>query len=323
MITRTNGSKWGIKNTGVNFTTEIHSIINKATRFIVVCGYNFSPLTHATSIIPLLIAKKNSGVNVLFIAPPDMLSWGRTNHATIIQHLSNNGISVLLNSYNHSKWILSDYGYYYGSLNFTHYSMTSRVEVVSYCEKINRSSAPMWMAETANELLSFAIDETRNITSILSTLDLGLANINNLRILNLILTRILKYNPSIEKIEITLENYETVRMELSSMVDHAFYLTSFETFNLFWTKISSTIQVLDRLAFIGNSVYLKNSFQDKSELDSELKLYNRIHRIFTLKIYDLISLIEKKGINWIKHEKSINSLNESLKILEEFDENRQ
>lgn len=315
MITRTNGSKWGIKDSKQDFTPEIHSIINKAKTFIVVCGYNFSPLTHKTSIIPLLIARKNAGVNVLFIAPPSMIHFGGTNHSNLIQYLINNDIGVILNSYNHSKWIISDNGYYYGSLNFTHSSMKDKIEVVSFCNSIGGSRSPIWMSETSNELLTFAIIQTRNTKAIMDTLHLGMININTLRILNLTLNRILRFNPSIEKILTTLDNYEEVRLDLSKIIDDIFPFTNFESLDKFWHELSKAVHSLDRLAVIGNNIFLKIETQKDKSLDFELNYYNKVHTVFRRQIINLKMLVEKDQIIDSKQEKTTTLITESERVL--------
>lgn len=322
MITRTNGSKWGIKIPGDDFTPEIHSLINNAKIFIVVCGYNFSPLVHKTSIIPLLIAKKNSGINVLFIAPPGMIRFGNTNHTTNIQHLVNNDVGVILNSKNHSKWLISDYGYYYGSLNFTHSSMRDKVEVISFSERLRRRTIPKWMSETANELLNFAINETRRTQNILSTLNLGMINIDNLRILNLVLNKILKYNPSISKVLETLENYEQARLELLKIIDQTFLFNDEIYFNKLWSKISRIIFYLDYLAEIGNSIYINFEYKSYKSIDSDLDVlldkYNRIHSVFKRQIDETILFIEYNSIAEKKQNKLSELLDNSIEILTNY-----
>jgi hypothetical protein len=318
MITRTNGSKWGIKDSGVDFTPEIHSIIDNATTFIVVCGYNFSPYNHRTSIIPRLIAQKNAGVDVLFIAPPTMWGFGNTRHTGNIQHLVNNNIGVVLNSNNHSKWLLSDYGYYYGSLNFTASSMTTKVEIVSFCDTLHRARRPIpqWMTDTKSELLNFAISELRNFNTVVATMNLGTVNANTLRILRRTLTRILRYNPSIEKIETTLENYEDVRLELSSIIDNYFPLTSFDKLNEYWRQINNSISTLDRLAFAGNDILLRNENQTLRGLN--LVGYNKLHDNFTSRINDLTTFTQENKFEEVRQEKLISLTTQTENILNNY-----
>lgn len=315
MITSLNGSKWGIKDSGVDFTPDIHNIIDNATKYIVVCGYNFSPYTNKTSIIPRLIAKKKLKVDVLFIAPPRMWGFGNTKHTGNIQHLVNNNIGVILNSNNHSKWLLSDFGYYYGSLNFTATSMKKKVEVVSFCNSLLGLSRPnpQWMTDTKNELLNFGISELKNFNKVVATMNLGLVNVKTLNILQRALTRILRYNPSIEKIETTLENYEDVRLELSSIIDILYPLTSFETLNEFWRQINNSISTLDRLAFAGNDVFLKN--EDQSLRNSDLVEYNKLHDLFKLNIEEIIKFTLENKIESKPQEKLIRLTAQTEQIL--------
>jgi hypothetical protein len=318
MIYRTNGSKWGIKDSGLDFTPDIHSIIDNSNKYIIVCGYNFSPLTHRTSIIPRLIARKNAGVDVLFISPPRMWGYGNTKHTTNINHLVNNNIGVILNSNNHSKWLLSDFGYYYGSLNFTAASMLTKVEVISFCDKLHqpRHAIPLWMQETKTELLNFAIHELRAFNSVAATVNLGTINGKTLLKLRRVLKRILKFNPSIEKIETTLLNYEDVRIELSTIIDDYFTCVNFESLNQIWRRINNSISTLDRLAFEGNEIFLNNLAQPLIEPNSDE--YNTLHEQFVTRIEALRDYINDNNIKENRLEKLIQITKEIEKKLNGF-----
>ncbi|MBS1520921.1 MAG: hypothetical protein JST50_08000 [Bacteroidetes bacterium] len=278
MIDPGNGSKWGIKSSNVSFINEIHEIIDNAKQFIIVCGYNFSPFNHPTSIIPRIINKRNQGINALLIMPPRMWGFGNQNHTDNITYLINNNIGVILDSSNHSKWIISDYGYYYGSLNFTAASMTSKTEVVSFCESLRGPNTLRWMIQTKEELIGFAIEQLSYFNTVRATMSLGTANANNLQLLQQIFTQILRYNPSIEKIEQTLLNYENVRLEISSIVDEYFPIVNFSYLNRIWDLANRAIFRLDRLAYVGNDIFLKN--EDQSLNGNSVIVYNRIHTNF-------------------------------------------
>lgn len=311
MINPGNGSKWGIKRSGVNLAPDIHALIDNARSFIVVCGYNFSPYTNPTSIIPRLIARRQAGVNVLFIAPADMWGFGKKNHAANIQYLLNNRIGVILNSLNHSKWLVSDHGYYYGSLNFTAESMNRKIEVVSLCNVLGQSGVRSWMEDTKQELLSHAYQELHSFNTTKATASLGSTNRNRLRILQAALGRILRYNPEIEKVKSTLLNYEDVRLDIISTIDDYLPLISLEELNNCWSKVADSVTSLDELAFIGNEMVLKGeSASIKSEIAFE---YNEAHSLFIKRTEDLMKYIPQLMLKE-KRQSSLMELTSAMEI---------
>jgi hypothetical protein len=303
MINPGNGSKWGIKISGEDLTEDIHSIINNAQQFVIVCGYNFSPYTDPTSIIPRLIHKRNLNVDVLIIMPPKMWGFGNLNHTNNLDYLINQGIGVILNSNNHSKWIVSDYGYYYGSLNFSSASMTTKVEVVSFCDVLQDGRPTWWMRETKKELLVFASNELNNFHRRRLTINLGAVNIASLRILQNAIQRILRYNPDIERVRNTLLYYEEVRLSLSTIIDSYFTRISMSQLDRIWELIDNSITSLDRLAYIGNDILL-NSITQPIDAPSNLE-YNRIHERFIDQVQSLIKTIGSDYLELSVQEKAV------------------
>ncbi len=323
MINPGNGSKWGIKPSGTNLTGDIHDIIDNANNFIVVCGYNFSPYNHPTSIIPRLIARRNAGIDVLLILPPKMWGFGNRNHTNNIQHLIDNGIGVILNSNNHSKWIISDYGYYYGSLNFTAISMTTRIEVVSLCDALQQPATPWWMNQTKQELLGYAVTELNNFNTVTATTILSAINVATLTTLQNVFGQILRYNPEIEKVEKTLLNYEEVRNELSKIIDSYFPLINITDLDKIWRLINNAIYTLDRLAYAGNDILLK--YENQSLNGLSILGYNRIHSRFSRQIENLIGAIKVTDMETSRQEKIItitNSIEIKLKEFLKTDDNK-
>jgi len=316
MINPGNGSKWGIKSSGTNLTGDIHGIIDNANKFIVVCGYNFSPYIDPISIIPRLIARKNAGVDILIILPPKMWGFGNGNHTNNIQYLLNNGIGVILNSNNHSKWIISDYGYYYGSLNFTTISMTSRVEVVSFCDALHRPAIPGWMHQTKRHLLGYAVTELNYFNTVTATTSLGTVNIATLTTLQSTFGQILRYNPEIEKVRKTLLNYEDVRVRLSSIIDSYFPIINISGLDKIWRLINNAIYTLDKLAYAGNHIILK--YENQSLREFSISGYNRIHQNFSRQIERLIKAIKETDGQTSRQEKIITITNKIELVLKEY-----
>lgn len=296
-------------------SADIHDIIDNANDFVVVCGYNFSPYNNATSIIPKLIAKRNAGLAVLIIMPPAMWGFGNTSHSANIQYLLNNGIGVILNSNNHSKWMLSDHGYYYGSLNFTNASMTSKVEVISICNTLRTSSHIWWMDQTKQELLKFALSELNNFNSVTSIQSLRHTNTKTLATLRLVLGLILRFNPEIEKVETTLNNYEQVKQQLCEIVDNYFPLVQLTVLDQIWNLINQAVFSLDSLAFIGNGIILKH--QDQTDFGSDVVSYNAVHTQFLQQINGMISYFELQSFESIIQEGNISLTRKAEDVLQE------
>ncbi|MCD9575673.1 phospholipase D-like domain-containing protein [Flavobacterium soyae] len=314
MINPGNGSQWGIKPSGTDLTLEIHSIIDNANDFVIVCGYNFSPYTHPSSIIPRLVAKRSNGAAVLIIMPPNMWGFGNRNHTLNIQHLVNNGIGVILNSKNHSKWLVSDYGYYYGSLNYTPASMHTKIEVVSICDVLRQVSPPWWMTQTKLELLQFAYNEVSNFNRLTTTLNLGIINSNALNTLGIVIGLILRFNPEIGKIRTTLLNYENARINLSMIVDKYFSYISFEELEQIWKHINRSIYILDKLAAKGNEILLKNDL--KMPIKRDTIQYNRLHDQFIEQINKMILTLSEEKKKQLQEGNILNNIKieEILKI---------
>lgn len=310
MITSPNGSEWGVKDSTKNLTNDIHEIIDNSNDYIIICGYNFSPFHNPTSIIPKLINRVNNNVKVLVILPASLWGFGNTNHALNIQYMIDNGIGVILNSNNHSKWIVSDYGYYYGSLNFTKVSMTTRIEVVTLCKVLRQPRIPVWMIQTKYEFLRFGFIELNRFD--IKTLNLGLINSNTINTLNSFFSKILKFNPEIKKVETSLENYEEVRTEIISIIDNYFALVSFEDLNMIWNKVSKAVFYLDRIAMKGNEILLANS-NDKYQIHFEGLVieYNRLFKRFDYSIKEFINLIDEKSVAIDKNQ-NVFSINKKI-----------
>lgn len=318
MIIPGNGSQWGIKDSGINITTDIHNIINMSNDFIIVCGYNFSPHHDPTSIISHIINKKQVGTPGLIIMPPNMWGYGRKNHTLNIQHLINNQIGVILNTKNHSKWLITDYGFYYGSMNFSKSSMTTKVEIVTLCDALKNNPVPWWMKATKKELLEYSVNELSMFNTNTRTTNLGTINTATLTTLRLVLGLILRYNPEIEKVQKTLDNYEEVRIKLSSIIDNYFSLISLKDLNLIWNIVNKTIYTLDKLAYQGNDILIKNESQ--SSIQSDISAYNKTHTAFVKQIEQIMNLIEQKRLKYNIQEDVINNNKKIEDILRDIDQ---
>src|ERR1700744_3505701 len=104
MIKTLDTSWWGIKNSGDDISNAMLNIVNNASAFIVVGGYNFtfSSSAGARPFFDALVQKLRSGVQVMMVFPPSLYAFGNPQPA-IIRYCLRNRIGVILNHQNHSK----------------------------------------------------------------------------------------------------------------------------------------------------------------------------------------------------------------------------
>ncbi len=203
-------SWWGIKNSGDDITTEIMRIVNNADLFIIVCGYNFSFRTSAASrqFFNALVNRQTTGVQVLMIFPP-YLSIKANPQPRIINHLITNGVPIILNQHNHSKWLLTDKDLYYGSSNFTMASWKQKVEVLSIHEHNNLNKN--WSQNTIKDFKTFIDAEVANLSAAGRKMKSYCGLLTSTRTAwRSIKPLVKKFNPSIDKVIATMENYDEI-----------------------------------------------------------------------------------------------------------------
>ena len=73
MIVYPRDSSWGIKESGIDISTDIISIVRNATQFVVAGGYNFY-FTNGVGLAFLnaIRAKAAAGIPVLMLMPPSL-----------------------------------------------------------------------------------------------------------------------------------------------------------------------------------------------------------------------------------------------------------
>ena len=145
-------SKWGIKDSGEDITNDILGIVDKATSFIIVGGYNFTFETAGYTFFNLLLNKSRAKVPILMIFPPH-LSGNYNTQPQVIDFCLRNGIGLILNGNNHSKWLLTEHDLYYGSSNFTKTSWKHRIEVITIHKHSNLYRN--WKLDTVLDFTSF------------------------------------------------------------------------------------------------------------------------------------------------------------------------
>lgn len=297
-------SWWGIKESGNDITTEILRIVNAADSFIIVCGYNFSFRTSALSrqFFNSLISRLSGGIQVLMIFPP-YLSVKANPQPRIINHLMTNGVPIILNHHNHSKWLLTDKDLYYGSSNFTNASWNKKVEVVSIHEHMNLGRA--WSKETIKDFKTFIDGEINDLTAAGRRMKTYRGLLTSTRSAwKSIKPLIKKFNPSIDKVIVTMENYDEIFSILNEQLVYWFdYYTPSDFEQMF--KLSSEIALsVDELCEYAYA----NIYNEATTPDEE---------ITNLKIIEGYNVLYEKTIKLI--DDSVAALNvDSIYEEEEF-----
>ena len=203
----------GIKKGDI--TPEIDNIINSAGEFILICGYNFPSHKTSTSTLYKII---NSPIKTKHCILPIRLQYqgGKDVNRPLAIQLVKNGVSVSIEDLNHSKWIMTEKSIYYGSANFTKLSLTQRIEVASFRDFIPNDTL---LREFAN--FSYGSMKQMLIRSDRRRL-WGILGINDNLIINA-KSLIKKYNPSIEKVEQTIESIDEARAQIIELLENCYW----------------------------------------------------------------------------------------------------
>lgn len=263
-------SWWGIKNNGEDISPEIMRIINNAKQFIIVCGYNFTFRTSAGArpFFDALQAKSVAGIKVMLILPPKL--HGKYNpQPAIIHHCLTNNLPVILNHQNHSKWLLTDEDLYYGSSNFTNASWKDRVEVVSIHE--HTKLAKNWSQETIKDFKTFINKEIIDLNKPKRKMKNYRGLLTSTRnTWNGVKPLINKLNPSIQKVIITLENYDKIISCIESEVIKWFDCYSKKEFEMICNLSSRIINSVDDLCeYAYGNIYNETVYPDNIDVSEQ------------------------------------------------------
>lgn len=287
MITYQN-STWGIKRSGDDIANNIINIITNADEFIIVGGYNFTYKTAGYTFFAELRRKAIQGVPVLIILPSNLSGMG-SNQPAIITFCIANGIGIILNGSNHSKWILSDKDLYYGSSNFSDSSWKTKVEVITIHNHslINRQ----WKTDTVDDFKNFVQNEIKALKRRKTMTRIPGLIVYTRIVWNDIKSRMLRLNPSIEKVIFTLKNYEHVVDNLEKNCSLWFETEQFDDYAQIKKLSHRILKKIDELcSYAYTNIYNETVENGSKSIDINLsneviETYNKIH-------FELIVLIE-------------------------------
>ncbi|MBL6445024.1 hypothetical protein JMN32_01805 [Fulvivirga sp. 29W222] len=314
MIGNNHYSIWGIKDSGEDITPEILDILNNANSFIIVGGYNFTFKTAGYTFFSILLAKVRQGVPVLMVIPPNLTGY-HNNQPAIINFCLTNGIGLILNGNNHSKWLMTENDLYYGSSNFTDTSWRHRVEVITIHR--HRYIFGSWKRRT---LLDFRLFIQREINKVnrrpTMTAIPGLIA-NTIATWNSINPMILRLNPSIEKVISSLKNYNQVELLLNNIIENWFMVYNPDNFNIVYDLNFSILESISQLCDYAYQNIFNETIENKEISDEQIiNSYNEYHRNFQVTMTNSIKKLEeidsvfKQENNFQLFEKNIALINE-------------
>jgi len=278
MITTNPYSWWGIKNTGDDISEYMMDIVKNANQFIVVGGYNFTFRDSAAArpFFEALTQRVRDGIKVLMLFPPNL--HARFNpQPRIIRYCFGNGIAVILNHQNHSKWLLTDVQMYYGSSNFTTSSWKDKVEVISLHDHADLPNK-RWALDTIQDFNQFLQDEVRDFSNRRRMLDYPGLLANTIGVWGGLQPLILRLNPSIEKVKSTLSNYDKIQGTLREQVSYWFHNFNDELFSTVLRLSYDISSAVDRVCEYGyGNIY--NETVEKDDIDLRLGVINTYNKL--------------------------------------------
>ncbi len=250
MITEGNFQLTGLKQNDI--TPEIIRIIDEAEEYLIICGYGFTRATNPASVLWEVV---HSTVPNKHCIIPISLFKGKDTNRSLILYLISQGVSVSLELTNHSKWIMSEKEIYYGSANFTMDSLSRKIEVVSFRKFI--ANDPI-----KEEFISFtemSIQRMKNHTQRRKIW--GLIRLNRI-LANSTRSKILRLNPSIEKVVTTLDSLNEVRHRVYNVVENCFWFLDDNQYRDV-TKVAYHIDYLIKNINFRGSILLDDENQEK------------------------------------------------------------
>lgn len=311
-------SIWGVKRSGHNIQNDIINIITNAQSYIIVGGYNFTFKTAGYSFFRELYRKSTNGIPVLMIIPPN-LSGNNRSHQDAIDFCITNGIGLILNGNNHSKWILTENDLYYGSSNFSETSWKNRVEVIT----IHDLRSPIqWKTRTIKDFKDFVFEEISKVHNRrIMTRRPGLIVYTRI-VWNSIKFQMLKLNPSIKKVQQSLNNFEVVTLRLENLCAYWFESEYFSDY-LDVRRLSKLIlRKVNKLCFFAYTNIYNESLSEIESHDLNIEVnpkviarYNEIH----MELLATIEICKEKLLELDKETNyDLNSKNKT--ILKQFSE---
>lgn len=253
----------GIKKGDI--TAEFDNLINNAKEIFIVGGYSFTQPHNRKSILKKLIDSKAKIKHCVF--PIDLFRGPDANRNHAIT-LINNGVSVSLEADNHSKWLLTENEVYFGSVNFTKYSIEKRIEVVAFKTFIKGDLL-------RSEFVDFTVASMRNMRLTSNRDRLSPVINRNTALVSANRHRIKKLNPSIRKVISTLDSLSQLQSIINQILVNNFWLLDDKYYLQLSRRVIEFQTMLGRINSSGNRI-LREVQEKKDFSEYSLRAYNDI-----------------------------------------------
>jgi hypothetical protein len=262
IITEGRYVRTGLKTT--NIENQVKKIIDDANNFIVLCGYSFTPSSNAQSILNKLIASPITNKHCIM---PIKLYRGYDANKPHALDLIRNGVSVSIEVENHSKWLMTEGEIFYGSANFTNYSLTTRLEVVSF-RKFKRND-PL-----RNQFGIFTLQSMNQMRLRANRANVqGLIN-RNRRLMNQTIPLIQRYNPSIRKVKNTLKNMFAAKVKINELLANNYWIIENKYYDKLIEYTLNNQRLINRIGRIGSEIIFDE--QNGLNIGDKLDYYNSL-----------------------------------------------
>jgi hypothetical protein len=256
----------GLKQTDI--ANDIDRIIDQARQFILICGYSFSSYKNMDSTVRKII---DSPIPTKHCILPIHLFRTRDANRPLAMELIRRGVSVSIESNNHSKWLMSEGQIYFGSANFSLASLSNRIEVVSFLDFGLRDPLRSEFAAFAIESISRMSrhSDRRSLWGMLRTNDQLLASARE---------QILVLNPTIEKVISTVKATNKVRAQVYEALDNCYWFLDDKSFLHLTMYLKELDQLLRDINVKGANLIAASN--DSSDFKRKVNGYNSECRRF-------------------------------------------
>jgi hypothetical protein len=277
MITEGNFRLTGLKQSDI--TPEIENIIDKANEFILICGYSFTNHRNPRSILKKVI---DSPVKSKHCILPINLFRGLDANRTRSIELVRNGVSVSIENRNHSKWVMSENEIYYGSANFSIDSLVNKIEVASF-----KYFQPADLLRS--EFCDFVLDSIERMMHLSNRNSIKGVIGQNDRLTNSTKSLILRFNPTIEKVESTVDSINDVRSMILEIIENSYWFLPDTRYNSIVQYVSLLDNMINTINFKG--IELLNTSENSRYFKSKVHYYNIECDKFLVKVPGLSNIL--------------------------------
>ncbi len=249
----------GLKENDI--TSHIYDLMDNAKDVIVIGGYSFTKPSDVKSPLNKLINVDAKHKHCIF----PLGFFGQKQNVPYAMELIKNNVSVSFEHENHSKWLMTENGMYFGSANFSKYSLKSRIEVVTFKDfETDDPFRKEFGAFTRQSMIRMKRDSNRANLKGQITRNYRLAE-NTKRCIK-------RLNPSIRKVYKTIEGVHTAHSYVNEILQNSFWFLDM----IYYRDLNSVAQ---RFSINLNEIYnsamkLVINYEEGKDIDQLINVYN-------------------------------------------------